>query len=126
MKKIILLLLAISSSFAVFAGSTGSSFGAGFGGGLLGGLTANALSQPREPRTQVVQVERAPAQDTSYSATRQLRAQVKELQQIVDEQDEEIANLKQQVKKLKADNKRLQAAKACEHGECHTKKQKIN
>lgn len=118
MKNNILILLLISS-YSLVAGS-GSNFGASFGGSLAGSMLGNALTQPRESRTQVVQVERAPAPRDDYDdSSARLRAKNKELQATVDDLEEEITTLKQQVKKLKAENKRL--TEKIENHTCHSR-----
>ncbi len=112
-KNVLMDVLLIISCATIHAGNGSAGWGA-FGGALGGSILGNAISQPRQPRTQVVQVPvqqaPAPAPRDDYddsAAVRKLKRDNKALAQEVDELADEVLALKKEIKKLKAENARL-------------------
>lgn len=117
-----LLVIAFCSLENLQAGKGGSTFGAAVGGSFLGTTVSNVLTQPRTTRTEVVQVQPAPAPREDYdnsAALRKLRKENRALAQENDELMDEVAELKREIRKLKAENKRLE--ENARHHHHHTK-----
>lgn len=113
-KNVLMEVILIISCTTLHAGN-GSAGWSAFGGALGGSVLGNVISQPRQSRTQVVQVpvqQAAPAapqrDDYDDSVTvRKLKRENKALSAEVDELADELLSLKKQNKKLKAELARL-------------------
>ncbi len=111
-KNVLMDVLLIVSCATLHAGNGSAGWGA-FGGALGGSILGNAISQPRQTRTEVVQVpvQQAPApQDNGDSAAmRKLKRDNKALEHEVEELSDEVLTLKKEIKKLKAENSALKS-----------------
>ncbi|MBY0109913.1 MAG: hypothetical protein K2X90_02265 [Candidatus Babeliaceae bacterium] len=114
LKNVLMDILLIISCVTLHAGN-GSAGWSAFGGALGGSVLGNVLSQPRQPRTQVVQVPvqqaQAPAPrddyDDSSATIRKLKRDNKALSAEVEELADEVLALKKEIKILKSENSNL-------------------